>query len=105
MRLKKNDFYISMKPYIPANIYFFKVNNRNTRRRCEICSKLSLRTPGLDSLNTPDEEWKLVTAFAQITLSFLVAYFSSMLSGYNTRVGWVSRVGSNSSSDVFKESK
>ena len=28
-----------------ANIYFFKVNNRNTRRRCEICSKLTIRTP------------------------------------------------------------
>ena len=23
----------------------FKVNNRNTRRRCEICSKLALKTP------------------------------------------------------------
>ena len=23
-----------------ANIYLFKVNNRNTRKRCEICSKL-----------------------------------------------------------------
>ena len=61
----------------------------------------------LDSLNAPEEEWKLVRAFAQITLSFLIAYFSSMLSGYNTRVGWVSLVGTNfhSSSDAFKESK
>ena len=99
--LKKNDFCIFMKTYIPANIYLFKVNNRNTRRRCEICSKLSIRTPGrrqgltngmskiltkfdLDSLNAPEEEWKLVRAFAQITLSFLIAYFSSMLSGYST---------------------
>ena len=24
----------------PANIYLFKVNNKNTRKRCEICSKL-----------------------------------------------------------------
>ena len=23
----------------------FKVNNRNTRTRCEICSKLSIKTP------------------------------------------------------------
>ena len=23
-----------------VNIYLFKVNNRNTRKRCEICSKL-----------------------------------------------------------------
>ena len=27
---------------IPAGIYLFKVNNRNTRTRCEICSKLTI---------------------------------------------------------------
>ena len=27
----------------PANIYFFKVNNRNPGKRCEICSKLTLK--------------------------------------------------------------
>ena len=27
---------------IPANIYLFKVDNRNTRKTCEICSKLTL---------------------------------------------------------------
>ena len=26
-------------------IYMFKVNNRNTRTRCEICSKLTIETP------------------------------------------------------------
>ena len=29
----------------PANIYFFKVNDRNTRKRCKICSKLNIKTP------------------------------------------------------------
>ena len=29
----------------PANIYLFKVNNKNTRKRCEICSKLTIKTP------------------------------------------------------------
>ena len=29
----------------PDNIYLFKVSNRNTRKRCEICSKLTLKTP------------------------------------------------------------
>ena len=29
----------------PAGNYIFKVNNRNTRRRCEICSKLIIKTP------------------------------------------------------------
>ena len=30
---------------IPANIYLYKINNRNTRKRCEICSKLTIKTP------------------------------------------------------------
>ena len=29
----------------PANIYLFKFNNRNTRKRCEMCSKLTIKTP------------------------------------------------------------
>ena len=29
----------------PASIYLLKVNNRNTRTRCEICSKLTIKTP------------------------------------------------------------
>ena len=29
----------------PVNIYLFKVNNRNTRKRCQICSKLTIKTP------------------------------------------------------------
>ena len=33
--------------YLPisANIYLFKFNNTNTRKRCEICSKLTIITP------------------------------------------------------------
>ena len=28
-----------------AGNYMFKVNNRNTKARCEICSKLTIKTP------------------------------------------------------------
>ena len=31
------------EPY-PTNIYLFQVNNGNTRKRCEICSKLTIKT-------------------------------------------------------------
>ena len=31
--------------YIPVGICLLKVNNRNTRTRCEICSKLTIKTP------------------------------------------------------------
>ena len=30
---------------IPVAIYLLKVNNRNTRKMCEICSKLTVKTP------------------------------------------------------------
>ena len=29
----------------PANIYLFKFNSRDTRKSCEICSKLTIKTP------------------------------------------------------------
>ena len=29
----------------PAKIYLFKVNNRSTSKRCEICLKLTIKTP------------------------------------------------------------
>ena len=32
--------------FCPAGKYMFKVNNRNTRAGCEICSKLTIKTPG-----------------------------------------------------------
>ena len=30
-----------------AGIYLLKVNNRNTRTKCKICSKLTIKTPGV----------------------------------------------------------
>ena len=30
--------------FLPAGIYLLKVNNRDTRARCEICSKLTIKT-------------------------------------------------------------
>ena len=34
-----------MESGYPVNIYLFKVNNRNTRKRYEICSELSIQAP------------------------------------------------------------
>ena len=42
---KKNaETFIALFNY-PAGNYVFKLNNRNTRARCEICSKLTIKTP------------------------------------------------------------
>ena len=40
----------------PTSIYLLKVNNRNTKTRCEICSKLIIKT--LDTLNMQLPAWK-----------------------------------------------
>ena len=33
-----------LKPF-PTNIYLLKVNNGNTKKRCEMCSKLKIKAP------------------------------------------------------------
>ena len=35
----------TMWNYNPHNIYLFQVNNGNTLKMCEICSKLTIKTP------------------------------------------------------------
>ena len=42
--LKQIKFSNSFPLYFQANIYFFKVNNRNFRKRCEICLNKNTRT-------------------------------------------------------------
>ena len=42
--LKRQKF-ITIVGNNPANIYLFKVKYKNTRKRCEICSKLTIKTP------------------------------------------------------------
>ena len=43
---------------IPASNYMFKVNNRNTRRRCEICSKLTIKTLAFNTYKCEAEKRK-----------------------------------------------
>ena len=43
--ITKWDVNKSFFQYNSCNIYFFKVNHRNTTKRCEICSKLTIKTP------------------------------------------------------------
>ena len=38
---------LSYSELFPTNIYLLKVNNRNYRKRCEICSKLTMKTAEL----------------------------------------------------------
>ena len=40
----------------PVGNYMFKDNNRNTRTRCEICSKLTVKTPECSSVSIVNVE-------------------------------------------------
>ena len=44
MKFSKSDFGRHFGMY-PANKCMIKVNNRNTKKRSEICSKLTIKTP------------------------------------------------------------
>ena len=72
--------------YIPAGNYMFKVNSRNTRTRCEICSKLLIKIP-------ERRQWCRSGAFivnfkhvSHLVLVFLLLTLSKcMLAGIVTR--------------------
>ena len=44
-RCKKTNWSELFCNHFPAGIYLFKVNNKITRTWCEICSKLTIKTP------------------------------------------------------------
>ena len=37
--------FVTKDSHIPGYVYLFKVNNRNTGKRGEICTKLTVKTP------------------------------------------------------------
>ena len=57
--------------HFPAGNCMFKVNNRNTRTRCEICSKLTIKTPRRSGVFIVNFEHisHLVLVFLLLTLS------------------------------------
>ena len=74
--------------YSPAGIYLLKVNNRNTRTRCEICSRLTIQTP-------EQCQWcrSLLSLFLSACLpaclpDWLAGWLSGWLNGWLS--GWLS---------------
>ena len=64
----------------PAGTYMFKVNNRNTKTRCKICLKLTIKTPewrqwrrsGVFIVNFKHIS-RFVLLFLSLTLSSLIS--------------------------------
>ena len=77
--MSNTDIYWKLTARIPAGNYMFKVNNRNTRTRCEICSKLTIKTPeryqwcpsGVFIVNL-EHISHLLLVFLLLTLSYLI---------------------------------
>ena len=44
MEISLSGFFDNFDTKLPANNYLFRVNNRNTRKKREICSKLAITT-------------------------------------------------------------
>ena len=42
--LEIGNLFLILRPF-PSNTNLFKVNNRKARKRCQICSKLTIKTP------------------------------------------------------------
>ena len=63
---------------IPANIYLFKVNNRNTRKRCEMSSKLTTKTP-----KTPEVFLVFLLLILKTPTSFLHVLYPLLLLFYD----------------------
>ena len=63
--------FLALKPWrlYPANIFLHTVNYRNTRKRCEICSKLTIKTPERTYF-TPFSSVSIV-AFEQVKVSWI----------------------------------
>ena len=66
MRKCNNDKRITQKSLklkigYPAGIYLLKVNSRNTRTRCEICSKLTIKIANFQHISHPALVFLLLT--------------------------------------------
>ena len=61
----------------PVNIYLFKVNNRNSRKSCEICSKLTIKAPEQPYF-TPFSTVSIVD-FEQVNVGWVFSYILSKL--------------------------
>ena len=60
--LSSNEFISNDKTGHPIYIYFFKVDIKNTRKRCEICSKLTIKTTERRYL------WTYFTPFSSVSI-------------------------------------
>ena len=74
----------------PAGICMFKVSNRNTRTRCEICSKLTIKTPERLQWRHSDVFIVNFEHISDLALVFLLLTLSKLTEGKTLSVFLVS---------------
>ena len=82
---------IYSQPLNPAGNYLFKVNNRNTIARCEICSKLTIKIPAYVNFEHISH---LVLVFLLLPLSRQLPagnIISKLVSEVSLRLGYLRR--------------
>ena len=57
----------NLKAQTPANIYLFKVNNKNSRKMSEICSKLIIKAP--------EQRYLLLSVFFTVNFEHISVHF------------------------------
>ena len=80
-----------------AKIYLFKVSRRNSRKRCDICSKLTINTPERRHLVIQDEilgDYNIIpptVMLYQIFKRFLIDFRHSifLVEVFNDGLGWL----------------
>ena len=72
----------------PSNNYLLKIDSRNTRKRCEICSKLTIKIP-------EQRQWRCSSVFLvnleHISHSFSTAF---VVNSEQVNVSWVKTISS-----------
>ena len=92
--------------HCPANCYLFKVNSRNTRKNCEICSKLIINTPARRHWRRSSvfivKFWTCFTPFSCVSIvefkqvnvccvfldNGLLVHTAKLFVGYRKYIGW-----------------
>ena len=109
---------------LPANVYLFKVNNRNIRKRCGICLKLTIKTPerrqwlgsgvfiakdavsGLEQLLATESPLKMIKNTFYFTLKALfvlkIFNFFSWLFSYVVKRSFKRQTGDTSSDNEWQ---
>ena len=81
--------WIFLNEWSSANIYLFKVNNRNKRKRCEMCSKLQEDTR-TTSLMTPERRRHYINkiSITDLTIKYTVTLGDSIRTVSNDQFLW-----------------